>query len=326
MLTRLNFAGCLLVGTGLLLNACALEVETDLDALASDPDSTVPKIGNGARVHAGDDGGNTVVELLITGADERRSRCTGQMVTNEFVVTAAHCVESVPVETDIEINYTLTSGAKISVFRGDTRNIFIHPDYRPEYDDSRVAFADIAVIQLRGTATTCEYGAWCQTLPDTGPAHANLAYSAARQPDSYTLFAYGREGASAKGGYLNRGDGLQRVSMLEGDDTGLPGLRIDARFERADGRTCAGDSGAPWQFRVGEFWLAAGVHSTGTDCDDNTGSMYATAWEGNVPWVALIIGFTAHNATSCVRHEVDGVAFMHCDAGGVYDGWNLGDD
>lgn len=175
-----------------------------------------------------------VVALLLDG----ELFCSGTLVSERVVVTAAHCIASLTAEP----------AERITVFFGDrvdqegitvaAAELLRHPDWR--FDE--LSF-DIAVIGLSEAAPV---------------APMKMSTVAVTQDDllsQWQLYGFGAVDLDGNG------SGIKRVGSAPVRDVGTYSMILDT--EQVVG-TCAGDSGGPTVRTIDGVAMVAGVHSRST--------------------------------------------------------------
>lgn len=179
----------------------------------------------------------------MLGVVEVGGGCTGVLITERAILTAAHCVDDV-----IAPNRNAFATVRISrytptetqVFNGQVR-VNIHPNYSGDGDTGD----DIAVIKLFAPAT---FG--------FGSSHRTRIYTGGQSPIGQ-MRLYGR-------GFSNKnGTGSSNLRYM---DFNADWWGTNHYFERAySRRVCNGDSGGPTlDWTPNGFRVVAGLHSNST--------------------------------------------------------------
>ena len=175
-----------------------------------------------------DDGDKAVVALLQGG----KVYCTGVLITNNVVATAAHCVSPSPPEQ-------IYFGSDPSKKKGTTIAVTttrIHPDFDEDSLEN-----DVAVVGLASTAPV-----------------APLTVVTTEFDESFVgreirLVGFGATGPDATTN-LRKRSGTTAITSYTDDDF---------RFRPAPSQTCLGDSGGPALAQVGDHEAIIGLTSSG---------------------------------------------------------------
>ncbi|CAD7084454.1 unnamed protein product [Hermetia illucens] len=205
--------------------------------------------------------------------------CGGSLISEYFVVTAAHCASSRGVQpTVVKLGggNLETEGMQFSIGR-----IYVHPNYR-----SSQTYNDIALIQLEGPISITPACLW-PTFNINQKAGTAIGYGhtdfGGRRSDNLlkvTLNIFSNEACSR---YYQPGpqiqSGLQDSQLCAGD----PNQKMD---------TCQGDSGGPILIRVDENGQSVpyliGVTSFGQGCAGAAPSIY-TRTSAYIRWIESIV-------------------------------------
>ena len=187
--------------------------------------------------------------------------CSGAVLSQHWILTAAHCLDDKPRSvTDLQVSFADGLGTWQSVYNGPA-TFYIHPHF------SRAALSwdsedDVALIHLNNLSGIPPPGI---SLTTTGKAKLYVPYTQPvwADPDAnrfFTVIAWGQTDPNGGADCTEGTAGVKRLGTYFEVDT------ADADTERVTAgvgptHLCPGDSGAPWLFaRAGER-VAFAIHS-----------------------------------------------------------------
>lgn len=178
------------------------------------------------------------------------SRCTASVLTAHWLLTAAHCVDSLATGalTTVSVSTRNTAGAVVNVYSGNART-YQHTLYgsglSPDVDN------DVALVRLTGATGV--------NLSVTGTArlfgYSSPWTSTSTSDREFSIIGYGLSDAGCEGSDSTKRIATGFVMDRESFDT----RKIKSSY--ASKHTCGGDSGAPWLLTRDGVRAIVGVHS-----------------------------------------------------------------
>lgn len=208
--------------------ACAACAPHALNSLPAHDD-----IVHGHSVPANDDMGHSVVALVEETNDGEQALCSGSIVDDHTVLTAAHCVRD---------------AAKIVVAFGRSLKDKGGVETRPAQDAKVHPSADLALLRFNGG------------LPD-GYTPITIAKADPQVGEAVLLIGYG-----VSNGLENKGAGTMRETRTTIEEIDGDAIVSDGEKHSA----CFGDSGGPEFIQVEGEWQQVGVAHAVLDqgCDE----------------------------------------------------------
>ena len=218
------------------------------------------KIVNGDGIDANHPAGNIAVfAFMFPKGEDLGGACSASVVTEDWIVFAAHCIEDYEAGDSIFIIYTNTTGKRTLLVNSTIAETYMHPDFDPELIASPplrygvVAGKDFGMARLSDPfPATCELGFDCNSGTETAnvPMNAIFAYdetSWLRKQD-FIVTGYGLP-QSGDSFVLRKGD-FRAKSRRRYRGTYWTAWSKKRLFRRGDAATEQGDSGSPWLMEI----------------------------------------------------------------------------
>jgi hypothetical protein len=247
---------------------------------------------------------STVPSWIVSIHVDGRSFCSASVLSEHYLLTAAHCVENVlGGYGDVVIRRASSEGETEIVYAGRAQ-FLTHPDYDILWPID--AEDDIALIRLLGRGIN---------LSLTGRARIYIDYVnpiwTLPDPQSFTFAGWGLSDPSGNAECTSDTAGVLRI----GSATGLERASRDQKDLTAPQGTthlCPGDSGSPWLFARADDFLAFAV-STGWTFRVGGNLDKATSILPKFQWIYAASRQGGCNDVECF------VDFLSCAPGGNLD-------
>ena len=194
-------------------------------------DEVGTSIVGGKTVDKGDPDQHLVTMLKIN-RDGRKHICTGALISDRVILTAAHCVAGLS-NSNVEAQFVTKEGCPVyhqQTIDREIDRVLIHE----EFDGTPTSFADLALILLKDKA------------PDDQLRLPILTKETKLTNDTITLLGFGITGEAQRDSQT-----LRRVTKSFATDFIDEGRKFWVNQSSGSGGFCRGDSGAPL---IGEVW------------------------------------------------------------------------
>jgi hypothetical protein len=195
--------------------------------------------------------GYRVSDPAVVALVQRRTRCdeadpavvcSGVLIGERLVLTAAHCVPGLP-SGDLEVRFDERPSADPGSYRGISASR-VHPKYDREHDDH-----DLALVWLDTVAPAEPF-----SLPSSGLESLAVGRDA-------RVVGFGEAGGEG-GAPGEEREGMVSISAVGG---------MTLTYGPAVAMTCRGDSGGPVFVEVDGAWVLAGITTSGDAACERTG-------------------------------------------------------
>ena len=255
----------------LSLSACH---QKNNDTAGLPTEAATPQIVNATNVVEKSDLSQIAVLIFIELPDGFSSLCTGVLLDDHYILSAAHCKSEDAVKMYAMFSKDFYEMESDEVY--DISEIYIHPDYKPR--GAGVAFGyrnDIALYQL------------------SKPAPKNhirtKIFDDQKMPPRFEFWALGY-GASTGENIDDSGEGVLRQKTLHARDysNDLPYFMVHQK----QGGVCIGDSGGPALIKRGSSYYVVGTVSSalyGSNQDRCSSEAIYMNSQYYVSWIKSII-------------------------------------
>lgn len=228
------------------------------------PEAPTARIVNGVEAAPGQY--PEVVFLEIEGLSGSESSCTGSLISPEWVLTAAHCLDAIAVDSSgqpdfgrivptprIRVHFTHVVGSgNYPIVTSDA--IVLHPDWGGQ--GTVIYTGDIALVRLAEP----QPDAPVMALNERVLGQENIG-------DEISFIGYGRTEWQGGGTGIQRYNLEKVVALPESQPYLLNSFDLQNRQPSEGGQsTCQGDSGGPGVFLQGSAILQASITSHGPEC------------------------------------------------------------
>ncbi|XP_013889514.1 cationic trypsin [Austrofundulus limnaeus] len=252
---RVNMFTCGVLLLLLVLTAPGSEAETADCGLASLNTKEESRIVGGQTATPGAWPWQAYLQIPVSGSSTSFSLCGGSLISNQWVLTAAHCFQN-----------SASKGVTIYLGRQNPNNfnpneqqftasqVIVHPNHNSETNDN-----DVALLQLSSTVTFNKYiSPVCLATADSVfPAGLN---------SWVTGFGTTSSGGSVSTTLQEVNIPIVSNSACNAVHGSITSNMICAGLTQGGKDSCQGDSGGPLVSKNGTRWVQAGVVSFGDGC------------------------------------------------------------
>lgn len=236
----------------------------------------------GSLVKPTDEDSKTVMMVISNG-----ELCTGSAISDNVILTAAHCVVSGKRENTFVAFYpslSCESGFSPAKHAMGVSKIVVHEDYDPKVE-ADVTSADIALVFLDGK------------VPAGYPIY-KIASPENAIEDALVMYGYGRTGSNSGGA------GMLRKTIIQSADYKIdrPTKKINVRQSNGVG-ICQGDSGGPSLILVKGELEILGINSyvVGSKNDICNNSSFETLVSEYTGWISQKMSATGSDPVTVPR-------------------------
>lgn len=250
-------------------------------------DNIVPLIVGGKEARPGEFPHMAALGYIEPGNRKVEWKCGGTLISEEFVVTAAHCIRESPVMTLVRVRLGSIHKSQGLAEELGVADVIVHPEYRPP-----AKYNDVALVRLSRAVRLSKH-----VTP------ACLASSATTQPPRAVATGWGH---TEQGG--QQSERLMKVTL-----TLVPNAVCARYYEKVPERylprgiltsmmcageregkkdACQGDSGGPLQIPRSDkscLYDIIGVTSFGKGCANPNSPGVYTRISQFVPWIEGIV-------------------------------------